>query len=59
MEVYLIVHNKIIKNTNQWIVYIDDIMHVVDIKEENKLFVDNEYVGDMGGLLYENKNKLH
>ena len=52
-------HNKIIKNTNQWIVYIDDIMHVVDIKEENKLFVDNEYVGDMGGLLYENKNKLH
>ena len=47
MEVYLIVHNKIIKNTNQWIVYIDNIMHVVDLREENRLYIDNEYVGEI------------
>ena len=40
-------HNKIVKNANQWIVYINDILHVIEIKEENKVYVDNEYVGEI------------
>lgn len=40
-------NNRTVNNANQWIVYIKNEMHTVDLREENKLYVDNEHIGDI------------